>query len=346
MSYRYAFCFVFMLAHFGCSDGARTLDLPPLDPADVFPGDAVSQSGQTPYEEQIAAFGRYVVTVPRVGGDWQIGQDGEATLIVHRPNEGEPTAWIYAESTSQIVSKLPTAEVARWYATVAPELLGFSGIDGRFANLIPSIQMVQVLKREVPAAAAGFEKLADETPLTLENATSASKFSPMGLVRTLGSGLGVDINLRSFSGWKWLGSLESRLTIRMARMTGESRLGTFSNDPIVRDVVEILARDHSEISDLVDIEASGDGIAYPRRATQFYIGFIAGQPIDHLRSGTSFAIACQSPCAERRELAKMLKSARTPLATDVPLEPFDLSELSYNTGLRIVTSQTFKAMQE
>ena len=325
----------------GCSSGPRTLDLPPLDPGDVFPRGTIEVGGQTPYEEQVAPFGQFVATVPRVGGDWQIGKDGEAALIVHRPNEGEPTAWIYIESTSRLVSSSPTAEVARWYATVAPELLGFSSVDDKFASLIPGINMVQVLKRDAPEALEG---IAENLPITKDNATSISKFTPMGLVRTLGSGLGVDLNLETFTGWKWLGSLDSRLTLRMARVAGESRLGTYSDDPIVKDVVDILARDHSEISDLVDIEKGGDGISYPRRPTQFYVGFVAEQPVTRQRSGAAFAIACHSPCHERSELVKMLKSIRTPTSSDVPLEPYDLSELAYNTGLRIVSSATFSAM--
>lgn len=234
-SWRPALLLAFLLAA-GCGDGTpRTLPFPELEPRAPFPELAGSPAqaapgapGRTSFADRLAPAGSPPATEPAQGTaaravtlgrqlageippdpawSWQEVEDG-VTLIACRPDGGRPAALVYAEAFPSRMGIAPSEEIQRFQITVNPE--------GTHRRLTPSAVAGTFADGLVRQVAQG----------TGTGAPEAARLLQLLATRTGGAGLGFRPAPGSFTGWKWVGRNDHRVTVRLARFTGTWETGT------------------------------------------------------------------------------------------------------------------------
>ncbi len=312
------FCLILVvLTAWGCrmESSPRRLPYPTLDPAQPFTGAALPASGTeagfesgadlraaSSFEESLTSYtssveptqgapveavqkvpvAGFVARLPHRFDDWTWAAGARRSLILHT-TAGRPDALIYAEATSDLAERWPSAEVNRFLRTVAPPLAS---------------RWVDQLLPEPPGLVS---RLAKETDLKRSEVRQALRRLSTA---TLGRGLGLRGSEDTFTGWKWVGRNDQDVRFRLGRWSGRWA-PTSEPDEAVRRVVQVLAASSDRFAEL---ERSFDE---PRARTPPNAAYmVLGSARLETGLGVHLAILCrqQPSCPVAADLAVFLAS--------------------------------------
>jgi hypothetical protein len=133
-----------------------------------------------------------------------------------------------------------------------------------------------------------------------------------------------------------MGSLDSRLQLRMSRVEGIARLGEHAPS----DALAMLSEQNAEVAERLAAERSNKGPS-ERAAAFMIIGIVTGQEREGTSTGESIAVICKRPCTQSKALAAMFASFRHPKPGEKVSNPFKPEELAASIGLRLASSDLF-----
>ena len=346
---------VAVLSLASCKSKPPTLDSPDLRVAGVFPelasGSLPPQvdAGQ-PAERQIVPIGHVISgTLPRDFSDWTVAADDGCTLAVHRNGEEPADAWIYAEPFTSLAESTPSIEAGRWLLVTAPSLVGIPQLGPSVRRWMPDGLLPAAAAESAagePASAPG--EASDAAPVEAPDdaGTAGGDAGPSAppapappawlpaMVRTLGDGVGVEVQPASFTGWRWMGSLESRLQLRLSRVDGVARLGEHTNQHAFLAFLAERARSNPGLQRMFMNERRAQGLA-ARFPAYVVVGLVSTQEHETTGSGAGIAIACRKPCAAAPHLAAFLSSLRPRATSDPSPRETTPDDLALSFGMRL-----------
>lgn len=257
-----------------------------------------SVSAKTLNVQTISLASVFVADVPVKFNDWQIASDGSSTIITHKKAGALPDALVYIEGFSPAVETFPSYEVARFQMVVDPGLSPnavYPPLVGLGATWISN-------KAGVPPL---------DTIKALQQATT----------RTMGMGMGYRSSDDTFTGWKWIGTNDANLKLRLGRTSGI--WGAQDNTAIPRVVLDALKKQLPNFDPSIG-QLFGRRSAGANRPAWMIIGSVAKTNT----LGIHVAVICQRQpiCPVAEELSQLLATIRpreasqtvsAPTSTDV-----------------------------
>lgn len=249
------------------------------------------------------------------GNAWRRFAQESVTVLVHRPDEGQPDALVYAEAWSDLAATSPGAEMRRFLLTVDPLLVG------RQAGWSP----------ELSTLAAGLGGAGSSGRATDRQAVG------LAMTRTGGKGIGYTSSAASFSGWRWVGRNRNGVFLRLAMSRG-SWGEPVRLDPALRPAAERLVKLYPALDWMRAAMDAGEASGHRRGVEPAYMVLGSAGSSD---GNIHLALVCarRPSCVPVRDLATILDTLRPagPAESgDTAGEELPLTDLEYEDGLDLV----------